>query len=62
MIILMVAFVKLWKYSTVLMLPFCLYFGLSYYDRDLRWQALTIFSTLVFMLAYLARELKGGRG
>jgi len=56
MIILMVVLVKLWKYAVIILIPFIMYFGLEYFDRDMRWQTLIIFTTLVFFIGYLVKQ------
>jgi hypothetical protein len=49
-----------WKYSGVLFLPVTIFLGIDYltYDPPLPWHALIIWSSSLFLLLYMVKQLK----
>jgi hypothetical protein len=47
-----------WKYSGVLFLPVMVFLGLDYLSHDLAWQALIVWSSSLFLLLYMVKQLK----
>lgn len=49
-----------WKYTGVLLLPITVFWGIEYIGKDLGWQAIIMFSTAIFVVAYMMKQLKRG--
>jgi hypothetical protein len=47
-----------WKYSGVLFLPVTIFLGIDYLDHSLPWHALIVWSSSLFLMLYMVKQLK----
>lgn len=47
-----------WKYSGVLFFPVMIFLGIEYLGHDLPWHALIVWSSSLFLLLYMIKQLK----
>lgn len=53
-----IALLLKWKYTGALLLPITIFLGIEYMNKDLGWHSIIMFLSSVFILLYLAKELK----